>query len=69
MWIATLHHFADDYDEYHEVAVKMLNFIREEQMQPFVAKFEGIFDKYQGTQRVCWPYGISVKKGKEALCS
>lgn len=64
VWIATLHHFADDYDEYHEVAVKMLNFIREEQMQPFVAKFEGIFDKYQGTQRVCWPYGISVKNGK-----
>lgn len=64
VWIATLHHFADDYDEYHEVAVKMLNFIREEQMQPFVAKFKGIFDKYKGTQHVCWPYGISVKNGK-----
>jgi hypothetical protein len=33
-------------DEYHEVAVKMLNFIREEQMQPFVKKFDGIFDNF-----------------------
>eukprot|EP01018_Ginkgo_biloba_P036080 Gb_12757 [translate_table: standard] len=64
VWIATLHQFTEDYDKYHEVAVKMLNFIKEDQMQPFVTKFEGIFSKCQGSQGVCWPHGISVKNGK-----
>uniref|UniRef100_A0A0D6QSU1 Protein kinase domain-containing protein n=1 Tax=Araucaria cunninghamii TaxID=56994 RepID=A0A0D6QSU1_ARACU len=63
VWIATLH-FAEDDDEPREVAVKMLNFISKEQTELFMAKFENIFYKCQGTQHVCRPYGISVKNGK-----
>ncbi|KAH9317978.1 hypothetical protein KI387_019747 [Taxus chinensis] len=68
VWIATLHHFTDDCGDYsgncREVAVKMLNFISEEQIQPLMKKFESTFYKCQKTQHVCWLYGISVKNGK-----
>ncbi|KAH9317981.1 hypothetical protein KI387_019750 [Taxus chinensis] len=63
VWMATLH-YTEDYDEPREVAVKMLNFMSEEQVQPFMAKFENVFYKCQGTQHVCWSYGLSVKNEK-----
>ncbi|XP_057815776.2 E3 ubiquitin-protein ligase KEG [Cryptomeria japonica] len=67
VWIATLHHFTDDCGDYsgnyREVAVKMLNFVSEEQIQPLMKKFESTFYKCQGTH-VCQLYGISVKNGK-----
>ncbi|KAF8400614.1 hypothetical protein HHK36_013913 [Tetracentron sinense] len=54
VWLATHHQSAEDYDEYHEVAVKMLHPIKEDHMQAFLDKFEDLFSKCQGLQGVCW---------------
>ncbi|OUZ99865.1 Protein kinase domain [Macleaya cordata] len=64
VWLATHHRSTEDYDEYHEVAVKMLHPIKEDHMQAFVDKFEDLFSKYQGTQGVCRLHGISIRTGK-----
>ncbi|XP_071716070.1 protein KINASE OF THE OUTER CHLOROPLAST MEMBRANE 1-like [Rutidosis leptorrhynchoides] len=64
VWLATHHQSSHDYDEYHEVAVKMLHPIKEEDMPKFVAKFEEFFLKLRKLQRVCWLHGISVVSGK-----
>lgn len=67
VWLATHHQSADDYDEYHEVAVKMLHTIREDHMQMFLDKFAGIFLKCRQLKGVCWLHGISIKTGKVIL--
>lgn len=64
VWIATQHQSGDDYDEYHEVAIKMLYPIRENQMQAFLAKFEDVFTKCRGLRNVCFLHGISEIGGK-----
>eukprot|EP00262_Sarcandra_glabra_P008227 TRINITY_DN21557_c0_g1_i1.p1 TRINITY_DN21557_c0_g1~~TRINITY_DN21557_c0_g1_i1.p1 ORF type:complete len:623 (+),score=111.17 TRINITY_DN21557_c0_g1_i1:336-2204(+) len=64
VWIATHHHSTEDYDEYHEVAVKMLNPVKEGHIQAFLAKFDDLFSKCQGLQGVCLLHGISIKNGK-----
>ncbi|XP_057815781.1 E3 ubiquitin-protein ligase KEG isoform X2 [Cryptomeria japonica] len=63
IWIATLH-YTEGYDEPQEVAVKMLKFMSEEQVQPFMAKFQNVFYKCREKQHVCWPYGLSLKQEK-----
>ncbi|GAV75437.1 Pkinase domain-containing protein [Cephalotus follicularis] len=60
VWLATHHQSADDFDEYHEVAVKMLHPLKEDHTQMFVDKFEELFFKCRELQRVCWLHGISV---------
>lgn len=64
VWLATHHQSADDYDEYHEVAVKMLHLIKESDKQAFLDKFEELFMKIRGLQGVCWLHGISTISGK-----
>lgn len=62
VWLATHHRSADDYDEYHEVAVKMLHQLKDDQM--LFDKFEDIFRKCRELPHVCWLHGISIKNGK-----
>ncbi|WCJ40532.1 Protein kinase superfamily protein [Euphorbia peplus] len=64
VWLATHHQAADDFDEYHEVAVKMLHPLDEELTQTFVDKFEKLFLKFREIEGVCWFHGISVMNGK-----
>ncbi|GLT46678.1 hypothetical protein SLA2020_204200 [Shorea laevis] len=64
VWLATHHQSADDFEEYHEVAVKMLHTLKEEHMQKFVHNFEGLFLKCRELLGVCWLHGISVINGK-----
>ncbi|XP_021898459.1 E3 ubiquitin-protein ligase KEG-like isoform X1 [Carica papaya] len=64
VWLATHHQSADDFDEYHEVAVKMLHCIEEDRTQTFTDKFEEIFLKCRELQEICWLHGISVINGK-----
>ncbi|OMO54369.1 hypothetical protein CCACVL1_27847 [Corchorus capsularis] len=64
VWLATHHQSADDFDEYHEVAVKMLHPLKEEHMQKFVQKFEELFLKCRELQGVCWLHGVSIVNGK-----
>ena len=67
VWLATQHLFAEDYDEYHEVAIKMLHPIKEDLMKVVLDKLENLFSKCQGLKGVCWLHGISVISGKVSL--
>lgn len=64
VWIATHHQRTEDYDRYHEVAVKMLHPIKEDQLQFFSARFDEIFSKCQGLGNVCFLHGISTQNGR-----
>ncbi|KAL9463170.1 hypothetical protein AB3S75_001051 [Citrus x aurantiifolia] len=64
VWLATHHQSADDFDEYHELAVKMLLPLKEDCAKVFVNKFEELFPKFRENQSVCWLHGISVINGK-----
>ncbi|KAM7480335.1 hypothetical protein LguiA_028548 [Lonicera macranthoides] len=64
VWLATHHQSGDDYDRYHEVAVKMLHPIKENHMQNFFDKFEELFMKLRQLQGVCWLHGASIISGK-----
>ena len=64
VWLATQHLSTEDYDEYHEVAIKMLHPIREDHMNAVLVKLENLFCKCQGLKGVCWLHGISVISGK-----
>ncbi|KAF3964767.1 hypothetical protein CMV_010986 [Castanea mollissima] len=56
----------EDYDQFHEVAVKMLHPIKEVHVRDVLDKFEDLFSKCQGVGGVCWLHGISIINGK--LC-
>ncbi|XP_052210582.1 E3 ubiquitin-protein ligase KEG [Diospyros lotus] len=64
VWLATLHQTTEDYDEYHEVAVKMLHAIKEDSINLVLEKFNVMFSKCQGLKDVCWLHGISIINGK-----
>uniref|UniRef100_A0A5B6ZUM3 Putative E3 ubiquitin-protein ligase KEG isoform X1 n=1 Tax=Davidia involucrata TaxID=16924 RepID=A0A5B6ZUM3_DAVIN len=64
VWLATHHQSADDYDEYHEMAVKMLHPVKEDHMQNFLERFEELFLKLRRLQGVGWLHGISIISGK-----
>ncbi|XP_024978881.1 E3 ubiquitin-protein ligase KEG-like [Cynara cardunculus var. scolymus] len=64
VWLATHHQSAHDYDEYHEVAMKMLHPVKEEDMPKFLVKFEELFLRFRKLPSVCWLHGISVISGK-----
>ncbi|KAL3511907.1 hypothetical protein ACH5RR_024624 [Cinchona calisaya] len=66
VWLATHHRSADDYDESHEVAVKMLYPIQEDHIKSFLSKFEDLWVSLNSRQPngVCWLHGISLISGK-----
>lgn len=64
VWLATHHHSAEDYDEYHEVAVKMLHPVKEDHMKAILEKFNELFTKCKGLKSVCFLHGISIISGK-----
>ena len=66
VWIATHHQRTEDYDRYHEVAVKMMHPVRDDQLQVFSARFDEVFGKCQGLGNVCFLHGISTQNGR--LC-
>lgn len=69
VWLATHHQSTKDYDEYHEVAVKMLNPVKEDHMRIVLDKLEDHFYKCQGAKGVCRLYGVSIIGGKVILIS
>ncbi|KAK6148984.1 hypothetical protein DH2020_016509 [Rehmannia glutinosa] len=66
VWVATHHQSGRDYDEYHEVALKMIHPIKEDHVNEFLSKFEELWInlKSRQFQYVCWLHGISVLSGK-----
>lgn len=69
VWIATHHQSTKDFEEYHEVAVKMLHPVKEDHVKTVLQKFDRMFSKCQGIGGVCWLHGVSVLGGKvSAMC-
>lgn len=64
VWLATCHQSTKDYDEFHEVAVKMLHPIEEHHTRAVLDKFEDLFSKCQGVEGVCVVRGGSIISGK-----
>lgn len=64
VWLATHHHTAEDYEEYHEVAIKMLHPIKEDNIKNVLNKLSDLFSKIQGLEGVCSLHGFSVISGK-----
>ncbi|XP_073148865.1 protein KINASE OF THE OUTER CHLOROPLAST MEMBRANE 1 [Henckelia pumila] len=60
VWLATHHRASEDYEEYHEVAVKMLRPIKEDSIGDALNKLDYLMSKCQGLETVCWLYGLSV---------
>ena len=67
LWLATHHQSTEDYDEYHEVAAKMLYPIREDNLRTVIDKFNELFHKCQGVAEACWLHGISILNGRVEL--
>lgn len=64
VWLATLHQTAEDYEEYHEVAVKMLHHVKEDNIKTVLDKLAELFSKSQELKGVCQMYGTSIISGK-----
>lgn len=64
VWLATHHRSTEDYDDYLEVAVKMLHPIKEDYTKAVLEKLEDIIHKCQGLESVCWLHGTSFISGK-----
>ncbi|XP_057772819.1 E3 ubiquitin-protein ligase KEG-like [Salvia miltiorrhiza] len=66
VWVATHHQSGTDYDQYHEVVVKMLHSIKEGHEKEFLHRFEELWrnSKSKKLQGVCWLHGISIISGK-----
>ncbi|KAH6804747.1 Protein kinase superfamily protein [Perilla frutescens var. frutescens] len=60
VWLATHHRSSEDHDEYHEVAVKMLHPIKEENIRDVLNRLSDLLYKCQGLETVSWLYGLSV---------
>ncbi|TKY58131.1 E3 ubiquitin-protein ligase KEG [Spatholobus suberectus] len=64
VWLATHHLSTEDYDEYHEVAAKMLHPIKEDHIKMILEKFNELYFKCQGVANVPWLHGISILNGR-----
>ncbi|KAK6162069.1 hypothetical protein DH2020_001910 [Rehmannia glutinosa] len=53
VWLATHHRTSEDYDEYHEVAVKMLHPIKEVNIRDVLNRLDDILSKCQGLETIC----------------
>lgn len=67
VWLATHHHCTEDYARYHEVAVKMIYPLKDDQLQTFLAKFNEIFSKCQGVESICFLHGVSIHNGRACI--
>lgn len=66
VWLATRHQATEEYEEYHEVAVKMLHPIREDAINVVLSRLDDLFSKCQELESVCRMQGVSMISGK--LC-
>ncbi|XP_023735257.1 E3 ubiquitin-protein ligase KEG [Lactuca sativa] len=66
VWLATRHQVTEDYEEYHEVAVKMLHHIKEDNIKVVLDKLSVLLSKSQGLQGASCLHlhGVSVITGK-----
>ncbi|KAG6409481.1 hypothetical protein SASPL_127521 [Salvia splendens] len=62
VWLAIHHRSSQDHDEYHEVAVKMLHPVKEDNIRDVLNRLGDLIFKCQGLDTVCLLYGLSVIK-------
>ncbi|XP_022854419.1 E3 ubiquitin-protein ligase KEG-like isoform X2 [Olea europaea var. sylvestris] len=60
VWLATHHSMTEDYEEYHEVAIKMLHPIKEDNIRNVLNKLDNFLSKCQGLENICWLHGLSI---------
>ncbi|GER35332.1 protein kinase [Striga asiatica] len=60
VWLATHHRVSSDYEEYREVAVKMLHSVKEDNIRDVLNRLDSIISKCQGLETVCLLHGLSV---------
>lgn len=64
VWLATRHQATEDYEEHHEVAVKMLHPIKEDNVSVVLSRLDDLFSKCQELECVCRIQGVSMISGK-----
>lgn len=67
VWLATLHRSTEDYDEFHEVAIKLLHPISEDHVRAFLGKIDDLFSKCKGVDGICFLQGVSIISGKVCI--
>ncbi|KAJ4758077.1 Protein kinase superfamily protein [Rhynchospora pubera] len=67
VWIATRHLKGLGENRHHEVAVKMLHPLKDDQLFSFKARFDEVFSKCLGLTSVCNLRGISVQNGRVCI--
>lgn len=69
VWLATHHRASEDYEEFHEVAVKMLHPVKEDNIRDVLNRLDILLSKCQGLETVCWLQGLSVINKRVSLLS
>ncbi|OMO61666.1 hypothetical protein CCACVL1_23343 [Corchorus capsularis] len=64
VWLATYHRSTQDYDQYFEVAIKMLHPVKQDDMKTLLDKFDDLYSKCQGVNNICSLQGVSIISGK-----
>ncbi|KAK8641093.1 hypothetical protein V6N13_010522 [Hibiscus sabdariffa] len=64
VWLATYHSSTEDYDQYHEVAIKMLHPVKQDDTRTLLDKFDDLYSKCHGVDNICSLQGISIMGGK-----
>ncbi|CAK9170386.1 unnamed protein product [Ilex paraguariensis] len=64
VWLATHHQTTEEYEQYHEVAVKVLHPIKDYNAQDVLNMLNDLFSKCRGLKGVCWLHGVTTISGK-----
>lgn len=64
VYLATRHQSDNDYEQFHEVIVKMLHPVKEDHVRTVLDRFDNVFSKSQGVGGVGFLHGVSVMRGK-----
>lgn len=67
VWLATLNRVNQDYEEFQEVAIKVLHPINQDHVKVFLDKIYDLFSKCKGVDGVCFLQGVSVISGKVCI--
>lgn len=63
VWLATIHSSTKDFDEFHEVVVKMLPDAHDH-IHSLLQRFQNTYQHVEAVKGVCWPQGITIKNGR-----
>ncbi|KAK4757761.1 hypothetical protein SAY87_019062 [Trapa incisa] len=67
VYLATRHQLENDYQQFHEVIVKMLHPIKDDHVRAVLDRFDNVFSKCQGAGGVGLLHGVSVIRGRICL--